>query len=111
MGGLLHLVQPGGDRAGCGHQRPVHQSLYYYMIVRCSAVGVVIKGLREIFLFIHLSLCYTGAPCQNGRTYYQTYIRLVASSATLVLLFQIGLISHWVVVDNVVRYRWSMKNQ
>ena len=52
MGGLLHLVQRGGERAGCGptqapprctkckptRQRPVYQSLYCYMMVRCSAV-------------------------------------------------------------------------
>jgi len=54
MGGLLHLVQRGGAWAGragappspllavpnvtAHHQRPVYQSLYCYMMVRCSAV-------------------------------------------------------------------------
>jgi len=55
MGGLLHLVQRGGDWAGpqpvqaprrctkCNspvptHQRPVYRSTYCYIIVRCSAI-------------------------------------------------------------------------
>jgi len=37
VGGLLHLVQRGGDWAG-PHRRPVYQSPYYCIMVRCRAV-------------------------------------------------------------------------
>ena len=62
MGGLLHLVQRGGAWAGCGPaqspprctnvtahpSRPIYQSLYCYMMVRCFAVLMLaMKGLRQ----------------------------------------------------------------
>jgi len=62
MSGLLRLVERGGDWAGpqrprahlrctkCNsptHQRPVNQSPYFCIIVRCCAVFVPIKGLTE----------------------------------------------------------------
>ena len=45
MGGLLHLVQRGGDWAG---PQPVYQSPYCCMVVvRCSGFNVTIKGLKQ----------------------------------------------------------------
>jgi len=55
MGGLLHLVQRGGARAGCSrapslltvpNQRLVYQSLYCYMMGQLfCGFDVAIKGL------------------------------------------------------------------
>ena len=49
MGGLLHLVQRGGDWAAPQptHQRPVYQSLYCCITARCG-FNVPIKGLTKL---------------------------------------------------------------
>ena len=58
VGGLLHLVQP-------THQRPVYQSLYCYMMVRCSAV--LMWRLHSKGLKTSKSQEFTNSPtsCRN----------------------------------------------
>ena len=71
MGGLLPLVERGGDLAGlqasprctaCNmltHQRPVYQSLYCSITVRCSAA--LMCPLKVKYTLIIINVCLTNA--------------------------------------------------